>query len=68
MFKIAYSKPSKQFVTKSVKEEKKYEYVKYSFCKIIKRVSAGKKSSKRNEIKKQLSLRVVPRELPSRDN
>ena len=46
MFKIAYSKPNKWFVAKSFKEEKNYEYVKYIFRKIIKRVNAGKKSSK----------------------
>ena len=67
MFKIAYSKPNKRFVVKSVKEEKNYEYIKYIFRKIIKRVNAGKKSSKRNGTKRQLSLRVAPRERPSRD-
>ena len=36
MFKIAYSKPNKWFVAKSVKEQKNYEYVKYIFRKIIK--------------------------------
>ena len=56
MFKIAYSKPNKRFVAKSVKVEKDYEYVKYIFCKIIKRVNAGKKSSKRNGTTRQLSL------------
>ena len=56
MFKIAYSKPNKRFVAKSIKEEKNYEYVKYIFRKIIKRDNTGKKSSKRNGTKRQLSL------------
>ena len=67
MFKIAYSKPNKRFVAKSVKEEKNYEYIKYIFRKIIKRVNAGKKSLRRNGTKRQLSLRVGPRDRPSRD-
>ena len=66
MFKIAYSKPNKWFVAKSVKEQKNYEYVKYIFRKIIKWVNAGKRSSRRNEAKWQLSLLVTPRERPSK--
>ena len=62
MSKIAYSKPNKRFVAKSVKEEKNYEYVKYIFRKIIKPVNAGKKSSKRNGRKRHLSLQVALRE------
>ena len=40
MFKIAYSKPDKWFVAKSVKEEKNYEYFIYIFRKIIKQINA----------------------------
>ena len=43
MFEIAYSKLNKRFVAKSVKEEKIYEYVKYIFRKIIKRVNVSSK-------------------------
>ena len=67
MFKIAYFKQNKQFVAKSVKEEKNCEYVKYIFRKIIKRVNAGKKSSRRNRTKRQLSSRAAPSQRPSRD-
>ena len=66
MFKIAYSKPNKWFVAKSVKEQKNYEYVKYIFRKIIKWVNAGKRSSRKNTPKRQLSLLVAPRERPSK--
>ena len=41
MFEIAYSKPSKRFVVKSVKE-KKITNTWNTFCKIIKRVNVGK--------------------------
>ena len=47
MFEIAYSKPDKWFVAKSVKEEKKTN-TKYIFRKIIKRVIAGENLSRGN--------------------
>ena len=43
-------------MAKRVQEEKNYEYDKYIFRKIIKRVNAGKKLSKRNGTKRQLPL------------
>ena len=67
MFKIVYFKPNQRFLAKSVKVEKNYKYVKYIFRSTIKRVNGGKKLSRRNEAKRQLSLRVAPREPPSRD-
>ena len=54
-------------MAKSVQEEKNYEYDKYIFRKIIKRVNTGKKLSKKNGTERQLSLRAAPRERPSRD-
>ena len=62
MFKIPYSKINKSFVAKPVKEEKNYEYDKYIFRKIIRRVSVGKKSSRKNGTKSKLSLRIAPSE------
>ena len=50
-FKISYSKSNKEFVAKSVKEEQKYDHVKYIFKKILKRVNCGKTSNRRSGMK-----------------
>ena len=68
LFKIAYSKSNGRFVAKSVKEEKKYDHVKYMFKKILKRVNCGKKSNFRSRMKRQLSLKTAPKERPCRED
>ena len=61
LFKIAYSKTSKRFVAKSVKEEN-YDHLNHIFKKILKRVNCGKKSNHRSGMKMQLSLKIAPKE------
>ena len=68
LFKIAYSKPNKRFVAKSVKEEKNYDHVKFILKKILTRVNCGKNSNRRIGMKRQLSLKIAPKERPSRED
>ena len=55
-------------MTKSVKEEKKYDHVKYIFKKILKPVNCGKKSNRRSGMKRQLSLKIASKESPFRED
>ena len=67
MYKVAYSKVNKRFVAKVVKEEKKLDFIRYIFRKIIKRVQESKPSTRRNGSKLQRSLKRAPEERPSRE-
>ena len=55
-------------MAKSVKEEKKYDHVKYILKKILKRVNCGKKSNRRIGMKRHLSLKIAPKEMPCRED
>ena len=53
---------------KSVKEVRKYDHVKYMFEKILKRLNFGEKSNRRSGMKRQLSLKIAPKEGPCRED
>ena len=59
MLKIAYSKPDKWFVAKSVKEGKNYEYFIYIFRKIIKQINARIKVIKKEIYNKSSYLKQM---------
>ena len=67
MYKVAYSKVNKRFVAKVVKEDKNFDYIRYIFRKVLKRVQESKRSSRRNGTKRQRMLKRAPEERPSRE-
>ena len=66
-FRIAYSKPTKRFVAKSVKKPKSYAYLRTILNKVIKRAEDHRKVSDRKRMNRKLPLvSIAPQERPIR--
>ena len=68
LFWIAYSKVTKDFTAKEVKEDKNQEYLFYILRKIVKRVKPNKKASKKERSYRKKRGKIAPVERPARES
>ena len=68
LFWIAYSKVTKDFTVKEVKEDKNQEYLFYILRKIIKKVKPNKKASKKERSYRKKRGKIAPVERTARES